>query len=141
MNSPLFVNKFHRPNDIVDYLTCNPNWAMCLLDFGFQRSLPGFYSYKVKEPLTSLIVDDYYYPDNRNDFVSGVSMAFPSMSVHSEERKVERDYPEGSYFHENNMFATDPLRTCNNSESSDSSQYRQAEGNILRCRCQHFCTE
>lgn len=37
MNSPLFVNKFHRPNDIVDYLTCDPNWAMCLLDFGFQR--------------------------------------------------------------------------------------------------------
>jgi hypothetical protein len=100
--------------------------------------LPNFYSYKVREPLSTLIVDDYYYPDDRKDFVSGVSMAFPSASAHSEERKVERDYPDGSYFHE---FATDPLHTCGNSESSDSSQYRKGEGNILRCRCQHFCTE
>ena len=40
MTSPLFVNKFHKPGDIIDYLTCDKNWAMCLFDFGFTKTLP-----------------------------------------------------------------------------------------------------
>ena len=70
MNSPLFVNKFHKPIDILDYLTCNPNWAMCLLDFGFTKTLPSYYAYKVREPLSQLVVEDYFYPDGQDSFAS-----------------------------------------------------------------------
>lgn len=105
---------------------------MCLLDFGFTKTLPQFYAYKVREPLSKLVVDDYFYPEDKLVSNDLASMAFPSMSAHSEDRKVEmRD----------SMPFMEDLVSCKNSESSSSTQYLVAEGNILRNRCQHFCNE
>ena len=88
MSSDLFVNKFHKAADILDYLTCKPDWAMCLFDFGFGKTLPQFYAYRVRD-MKQALVDDYFFGDDKDRLISNErSMAFPSISVKSEERQT-----------------------------------------------------
>ena len=69
--------------------------------------------------MSKLAVDDYFYPDERDKLVSNDlgSMAFPSMSAHSEDRKVER---REKCYDEGNLPFMEGLVTCTQSESSSS---------------------
>jgi hypothetical protein len=67
-------------NNIVDYLTCDTQWPVCLLDFSFQRKLPSFFIYKIKF-FPGFVKDDYFYPEEARSQSSG-SMAFSKKSVY-----------------------------------------------------------
>jgi hypothetical protein len=42
---------------------CNPEWPVCLYDFSFKNRVPNYFCLKVKKPLTSFIIPQYFGED------------------------------------------------------------------------------
>jgi len=40
---------------------CDPTWPLCLYDFTHKNLCPKYVIFKVQQPLTTFLVDDYFF--------------------------------------------------------------------------------
>jgi len=40
MTDSSFNNQLHSQSDLIDYMTCDESWPICIFDFSFQTKMP-----------------------------------------------------------------------------------------------------
>ena len=45
---------------MMSYYTCEPEWPCCSYDFSFKEKNPNFFALRVKQPLSDLIMPEYF---------------------------------------------------------------------------------
>ena len=44
----------------MDIYTCDPQWPVCIYDFTFKNINPKYVALRVKDHLTTFVIDDYF---------------------------------------------------------------------------------
>ena len=50
--------------DLMSIFDCDPSWPLCLYDFTHKNTCPKYVAMKVKQPLDSFLIDDYFFTSN-----------------------------------------------------------------------------
>jgi hypothetical protein len=53
---------------------CDPEWPVCLYDFSFKNRVPNYFCLKVKKPMTSYIIPEYFGDDYMTPPIIGNSL-------------------------------------------------------------------
>lgn len=53
------MDKYEK--SLMSIYNCNSDWPICLFDFSYKNKNPNYIAYKVKDPLTLYIKQDYFY--------------------------------------------------------------------------------
>lgn len=54
-----YANHYNGNRDILDHLTCNSKWPVCLLDFTYKNRIPEYFAFSISTSKIK-IIDDYF---------------------------------------------------------------------------------
>lgn len=61
------IDKFET--HLMQIFNCEQGWPVCLFDFAFKNKNPTYLAYRTQSPLTSYMVDNYFYGPKCNRVV------------------------------------------------------------------------